>query len=94
MVFAMHMMSVRLTLCLEAFTRLSIFDRHNNMTVDRFLMVYDMRVMRAMAPIQVIIDPMFLRFIPTYNNRMAIVSQVQYGLHVNLQSALLGRKMG
>lgn len=48
----------------------------NNLAVDRFLMVYDMRVMRAMAPIQVIIDPMFLRFIPTLTNKLAVVSQV------------------
>jgi PAB-dependent poly(A)-specific ribonuclease subunit 2 len=46
------------------------------MTVDRFLMVYDMRVMRAMAPIQVVIDPMFLRFIHIYNNKLMVVSQV------------------
>ncbi|KAK3103914.1 hypothetical protein FSP39_022867 [Pinctada imbricata] len=51
--------------------------RHNSMSVDRFLMVYDMRAMRAVAPIQVIIDPMFLRFIPTYSNRLVIVSQVR-----------------
>ena len=50
--------------------------RQNTMTVDRFLMVYDMRVMRAMAPIQVVIDPMFLRFIHIYNNKLMVVSQV------------------
>lgn len=49
--------------------------RQNTMTVDRFLMVYDMRVMRAMAPIQVVIDPMFLRFIHIYNNKLMVVSQ-------------------
>ncbi|XP_062586569.1 PAN2-PAN3 deadenylation complex catalytic subunit PAN2-like [Saccostrea cucullata] len=49
--------------------------RHSNLTADRFLMVYDLRVMRAMAPIQVIIDPMFLRFVSTYNNKMVITSQ-------------------
>ena len=50
--------------------------RHANLTADRFLMVYDLRVMRAMAPIQVIIDPMFLRFIHTCPNKMVITSQV------------------
>lgn len=49
--------------------------RHTNLTADRFLMVYDLRVMRAMAPIQVIIDPMFLRFIHTCPNKMVITSQ-------------------
>lgn len=50
-------------------------NRLNSMTVDRFLMVYDMRVMRAMSPIQVVIDPMFLKFIPSFSNRIALVSQ-------------------
>ncbi|VDI60303.1 PAB-dependent poly(A)-specific ribonuclease subunit 2 [Mytilus galloprovincialis] len=49
--------------------------RQNQMTVDRFLMVYDMRVMRAMAPIQIIMDPMFLRFVHIYSNKLMIVSQ-------------------
>lgn len=46
------------------------------MTVDRFLKVYDMRVMRAVAPIQIIMDPMFLRFVNIYNNKLMVVSQV------------------
>ncbi|KAL5006808.1 hypothetical protein ScPMuIL_015614 [Solemya velum] len=50
-------------------------NRMNNLAIDRFLMVFDMRVMRAMAPIQVIIDPLFLRFLPTYSNTLALVSQ-------------------
>lgn len=43
---------------------------------DRLLMVYDMRVMRAMAPIQVSMDPTFLRFIPTIPNHIVVVSQL------------------
>ncbi|KAJ8313873.1 hypothetical protein KUTeg_008434 [Tegillarca granosa] len=49
--------------------------RHGSLAIDRFLMVYDMRVMRAMAPISVIMDPMFLRTIPAFSNTILVVSQ-------------------
>ncbi|KAL8618043.1 hypothetical protein ACOMHN_021763 [Nucella lapillus] len=48
----------------------------NSMAADRLLMVYDMRVMRAMAPIQVNIDPVFLRFVPSLAHHLVIVSQM------------------
>lgn len=47
----------------------------NGMACDRFLMVYDLRMMRAVTPLQVHVDPLFLRFIPTYTSRLAIISQ-------------------
>ncbi|XP_030625274.1 PAN2-PAN3 deadenylation complex catalytic subunit PAN2 [Chanos chanos] len=47
----------------------------NALTCDRFLMVYDLRMMRAVTPLQVHVDPLFLRFIPTYTSRLAIISQ-------------------
>nr|KAG5693513.1 hypothetical protein BaRGS_006215 [Batillaria attramentaria] len=50
--------------------------RMNNLVADRLLMVYDMRVMRAMAPIQSSIDPTFLRFLPHIPNHLIIVSQM------------------
>ncbi|KAK6190508.1 hypothetical protein SNE40_002365 [Patella caerulea] len=50
-------------------------NRMGAMTADRFLKVYDMRVMRAVAPIQIPIDPMFVRFVSAYSNRLAVVSQ-------------------
>lgn len=46
------------------------------MIVDHFLMVYDLRMVRAMAPIQVAIDPIFLKIVPTYSDRICVVSQV------------------
>ncbi|XP_023932627.1 PAN2-PAN3 deadenylation complex catalytic subunit PAN2-like [Lingula anatina] len=46
-----------------------------NMAVDRFLKVYDLRMLRAVTPIQLMIDPMFLRFMPTYSTRIAVISQ-------------------
>ncbi|XP_019630569.1 PREDICTED: PAB-dependent poly(A)-specific ribonuclease subunit PAN2-like isoform X1 [Branchiostoma belcheri] len=49
--------------------------RRGSLAVDRFLMIYDLRVMRAMAPMQLSIDPMFLRFVPTYTPRIVAVSQ-------------------
>ncbi|XP_055747889.1 PAN2-PAN3 deadenylation complex catalytic subunit PAN2-like isoform X3 [Salvelinus fontinalis] len=68
---------------------LSDFDVHGNLLAacgfssrgmselacDRFLMVFDLRMMRAVTPLQVHVDPLFLRFIPTYTSRLAIISQ-------------------
>ena len=52
--------------------------RMGNLTCDRFLMVYDLRLLRPMTPMQVLIDPLFLRFVPTYSNRICVVSQVSH----------------
>ncbi|XP_053311614.1 PAN2-PAN3 deadenylation complex catalytic subunit PAN2 [Spea bombifrons] len=49
--------------------------RMNVLTCDRFLKVYDLRMMRAITPLQVHVDPLFLRFVPTYTSRLAIISQ-------------------
>ncbi|XP_076473089.1 PAN2-PAN3 deadenylation complex catalytic subunit PAN2-like isoform X2 [Babylonia areolata] len=49
---------------------------YSRTSADRLLMVYDMRVMRAMAPIQVNIDPMFLRFVPSLSHHLVVVSQM------------------
>ncbi|KAG8222634.1 hypothetical protein J437_LFUL011910 [Ladona fulva] len=50
--------------------------RHGVMAVDRFMMAYDLRMMRALTPISLALDPLLLRFLPLFSSRVAIVSSL------------------
>lgn len=49
--------------------------RHGNYSFDRFLMVFDLRMMRSMSPFHLPIEPLFVRYVPTFSNRVIAMSQ-------------------
>ena len=49
--------------------------RSGNLCVDRFLMVYDLRMMRSLTPVQVMIEPCFIHFLPMCSSIVAVASQ-------------------
>ncbi|XP_054716046.1 PAN2-PAN3 deadenylation complex catalytic subunit PAN2-like [Uloborus diversus] len=49
--------------------------RHGELSVERFLKVYDLRVMKSMSPIPMMFPPLLLRFVPAYSSRLCVVSQ-------------------
>lgn len=49
--------------------------RAGNLCVDRFLMVYDLRMMRALNPLQLHIEPCFLNYLQMCSSVVAVASQ-------------------
>ena len=46
--------------------------------VDRFLMVYDLRILRSVNPIQCLVEPCQLRYLPLRNNSVLINQNPSY----------------
>ena len=49
--------------------------RTGNLCVDRFLMVYDLRMLRSLSPVQLLIEPCFLHYLPMCSSVLAVGSQ-------------------
>lgn len=63
------------------------------LSVDKFLMVYDLRQMKAMNPLQTLVYPFLLKFLPSYSTRIVVVSplgqmQVLDTIYANAQPSL------
>ncbi|XP_025193303.1 PAN2-PAN3 deadenylation complex catalytic subunit PAN2 [Melanaphis sacchari] len=49
---------------------------HGSMELDQFLVVHDLRMMRSVSSIPMIIEPFLLRFMTSYSSRIAVVSTI------------------
>lgn len=58
----------------------------SGLQVDRFLMCYDLRMMRALNPLQMLIEPCYLHFLPVCSSVVAVASQVSLELFVCLRN--------
>ena len=51
------------------------FSNRHSCAPDRFLMVYDLRMMQAVAPIPMAFAPYLLKFVPAFSSRFCVISQ-------------------
>lgn len=53
---------------------LRMFYRQGGIVSDRFLKVYDVRMLRALSPLPVVGEPFLLRFLPAFSSQLAVIS--------------------
>ena len=51
-----------------------MYCRQGGVVPDRFLKVYDVRMLRALSPVPVVGEPFLLRFLPSFSSQLAIIS--------------------
>nr|CAB3264643.1 PAB-dependent poly(A)-specific ribonuclease subunit PAN2 [Phallusia mammillata] len=59
-----------------------------HLSLDPFVKVYDLRMMRSLSPIQCVVQPSFLRFLSTYTRRMLVMSQAGQFLLIEDNAAI------
>lgn len=66
----------RIVFMLFSILKFTFLHRQGSISVDRLLMVYDIRMMRAVSPIDVLLEPFLLRFMPSMSPRVAVASNL------------------
>ena len=51
-----------------------LINRLGGVVSDRFLKIYDVRMLRALSPVPVVGEPFLLRFLPAFSSQLAVIS--------------------